>query len=394
MAWISYRFKSGRIRDLVTVTSALLALPLGWGAITGLLIWLSPFIMLNSVLVLKSFVLLNLAGISVLIIAGFRERFFCKYLCPAGCLQDKVASLSSRGKRTQVKIPRLGAFLALLSLSGALAGFPFFLLLDPLVIFYSFFSVFTGQHSLPVIFSLAGLPVLLAVSFFSPNLWCTKLCPLGGLQDLAGGIGKWGMELTRRQAPVKSVYDPARRFIIISGLGLAAGFISNRITGQSKPGHLRPPASADPGNFNLLCIRCGNCVKSCPTGIIRQHTDPGDLLSWMTPEVIFENGYCLETCNNCSRVCPTGSITLFSPEAKKNIKMGYAEVNYEGCLLAKNSECDRCLNSCKYDAISIEPLTGSLNSEPVIDTGACTGCGACVVICPTRVITVLAGTQV
>lgn len=394
MAWLGERYKPALIRDFITLTTAALALPLGWGVFSGLLIWTSPFIMLNSVLVLKSFVFLNLAGISVLIISVFRERFFCKYLCPSGCLQDRIAASAPPRNRTRVKLPRLGAWLALLSLAGAIAGFPFFLLLDPVSVFHSFFSFFTASLTLPLAISLSGLPLLLLLSYFFPNLWCAKLCPLGGLQDLMSDAGKQGAAILKRQYAANSDYSPARRFFLLAGLGLAAGFVSKKITAQNIRDHIRPPAAAEANSFNLLCIRCANCIKSCPTGILKQHADPGDLLSWMTPEVIYENGYCLETCNNCSRVCPSGSITLFSPDAKKNIFMGYAEVNYHGCLLSRNKECDRCVASCKYDAISIEQVSGSLNAAPRVYNKLCVGCGACVVICPVRAITVLTGIKV
>jgi formate hydrogenlyase subunit 6/NADH:ubiquinone oxidoreductase subunit I len=110
----------------------------------------------------------------------------------------------------------------------------------------------------------------------------------------------------------------------------------------------------------------------------------------MTPEVSFAGGgYCLETCNLCSQVCPSGSITLFSPDAKNRIFMGSAELVYEDCLLAKNSECDRCKVACKFDAIKIEAVPGSLLMKPFISTVKCVGCGACAVICPPATIKML-----
>jgi ferredoxin len=108
----------------------------------------------------------------------------------------------------------------------------------------------------------------------------------------------------------------------------------------------------------------------------------GNILSWMTPEVIFSTGYCLETCNLCSTVCPTGAITLFDIRAKEGLVMGTAVINLENCLLFNNTECVKCRESCKYDAIVFTAHGNILNMAPVINNEKCTGCGACKVICP------------
>ena len=134
--------------------------------------------------------------------------------------------------------------------------------------------------------------------------------------------------------------------------------------------------------FNTLCIRCGNCIRSCPTKILHHHIDSSRLISLMTPEVRFINGYCLEDCNLCSKVCPSGSISLFSPGDKKKIIMGKAEIEFDKCWLSNNRECNRCEVSCRYDAIAIGLGEEGSEALPLIDQKLCTGCGACVVICP------------
>jgi Fe-S-cluster-containing hydrogenase component 2 len=118
--------------------------------------------------------------------------------------------------------------------------------------------------------------------------------------------------------------------------------------------------------------------------------DPSEALSWMVPEIRYLDSYCLEECNTCSLVCPSGAISLFDKAAKDRLFIGFAEIDVVDCLLFKNKECDRCKAACSYDAISIEPAEGgAFQVRPVVKRETCVGCGACMVICPPRVITIV-----
>lgn len=125
--------------------------------------------------------------------------------------------------------------------------------------------------------------------------------------------------------------------------------------------------------------------------IITHHIDPSELISFMTPEIRFVDGYCLEECNLCSRVCPTGCITIFSPEAKRKIIMGRAEIILPGCLVINNIECNRCKVSCWYNAIKFDYSVELSKTIPIIDERICVGCGACAVICPPITIKMIPG---
>jgi len=378
--------KSETVRIVSTLAAFFLALPLGLKGVTGIYVWTSPFIMLNSVIILKSFVVLNTLGITVLLVTIFKSRFFCRYMCPSGYCCDKVSGISRSRISIHKKMPPVGTWLALVSLAAALAGIPLLILLDPLAIFHGTFSIFSGDLSLVTILSFSGFPLLLTVNYIFPDIWCSRICPLGGLQDILSDIRKRTIRIINRKVPVNDAYSPARRFFLASGLGLISGFAIPKLISPSRSQYLRPPASLEPAKFNILCIRCGNCIKTCPTKIITHHADYNDITSWMTPEIEFINGYCLETCNLCSTVCPTGSITQFSVKTKDRIFMGSAELNYSNCLLAHNKECDRCLAACKYDAVKIVPASRPLLMTPEIDQKKCVGCGACAVICPTSAI--------
>lgn len=377
------------LRAISTLLAVLLAIPVSWNGLTGIYTWLSPFIMLNSVFTLKSYVWLNIVAFLVLLFVLFRKRWFCHHLCPVGWSCDMVSSLNKHTKFTYTRLPDIGKWLAILSLTAAIVGFPLFIFFDPLAMFNGFFTIFSVKLNLVGIISLSGLPLLLLIHLFFPGIWCTKLCPLGGLQLVIADVKT---QINRHFSKKKTEFpadDSGRRYFLMSGVGLLAGVTVPGFLKPSADGMIRPPAAVEPDLFNILCCRCGNCNKACPTGIIIPHTDFGNIMALMTPEIIFKSGYCLETCNLCSRVCPSGAITLFSVKAKGQLFIGTAEVHLEHCLLLNNTECVRCKESCKYDALAFVAEGNIFNVVPVVDTKKCVGCGACAVICPENCIVII-----
>jgi len=380
---------TNRIRLLSAITAILLATPFSLNQLSGFYLWMSPFIMLNSVLYLKTWVWFNFISLLVLVTVLIRKRWFCRYLCPVGMACDLASEFSKKQKNYLNKIPQIGEWLAAISLVGALSGFPLLMVLDPLAIFNGFFTIFSLEINLLTLVSLSGLPVLIAVHLFLPGLWCGKICPLGGFQDIAFYLKSKAMVLFRKEKETRKAIDRGRRLFLASGTGAAAGLIIPHFLRNNHQTGIRPPASLPEPRFNTLCIRCGSCMKACPTRIIVPDLAPDNLMAWMTPVIRFRKSYCIETCNLCSTVCPSGSITLFSIEAKKEIVMGIAEIHPENCLLTRNAECDRCKQACKYHAVSIEKSEQSILMKPVVDEKKCVGCGACVVICPPEVIRVI-----
>jgi ferredoxin-type protein NapF len=389
MAWIRRIIKKADFRGVFAFVCIFLALPLRWGIFTGMTVWLSPYVMLNSLFVLKSVVWLNsLAGVTLVLIL-LRKRWFCQHICPVGWGCDLV-SQSRKGRGISIKkIPPLGKWMALSSFIAALAGIPLFILLDPMSIFNGFFVIFTKEFSIAVLLSFLGLPLILLLNLPFPGIWCSKLCPLGGMQDEISSVKNILLKRQVREKRVRTMVSTGRRFFLVSGAGLTAGLLLPSFLKPDERRYLRPPGSLPEQRFNTLCLRCGNCIKSCPTGILLHHTDPQHILSWLVPEISFNNGYCLENCNTCSLVCPSGSITLFNKNAKNQLFIGFATIELENCFLTKNKECDRCKAACSYDAIAIEAVEGAAGMLPVVSKDRCVGCGACQLICPPRVIEII-----
>jgi Pyruvate/2-oxoacid:ferredoxin oxidoreductase delta subunit len=86
----------------------------------------------------------------------------------------------------------------------------------------------------------------------------------------------------------------------------------------------------------------------------------------------------------CGTVCPSGAIKQFARDEKKNLVIGIAHVNLENCLLTTFKECDLCKKYCEYNAVEIQ--SNRFPAFPIIVEDRCVGCGACVVVCPERVI--------
>ena len=377
------------IRRISTTIAIFLALPLQLGIFTGFYMWLSPFVMLNSLFLLKSMVWLNVLGWGILIVSIFRNRWFCRYMCPVGLGCDSFSKWGKHSNAFVKKVPRLGRWLALFSLAAALTGIPLFILLDPISIFNGFFAAFASKSSLAVIISFTGLPVLLISHLFLPGIWCGKLCPLGGLFDELTTLRKWVLKIFLKRNKISTEQNFGRRMFIASGTGLLAGAFIPQLLKPDTQQFFRPPASLPVDLFNTLCVRCGSCIKACPTNIIIHHSGNKNVTAWMTPEVSFEKkGYCLEDCNLCGTVCPTGSISPFDLNAKKKLFIGSINIRLEDCLLSDFKECDRCKSVCPYDAIQIIPAQ-NLMMKPVADLSKCVGCGACSAVCPTETISMI-----
>ena len=153
------------------------------------------------------------------------------------------------------------------------------------------------------------------------------------------------------------------------------------------PGPLRPPGSVDEHLLAGLCIRCGNCVRVCPSGIIRQDLTLSTRL--LTPVVRFGGEYCLEDCRACCEVCPSGAIEKLTLADKNRRVIGRARIDLAGCLLSKETECGHCARICPHDAIDVDFSEDTWTTAVRVNEARCNGCGACLSVCPPEVIAIL-----
>ena len=374
-------FKSRHIRYISLGAAILFALPLPLGAFTGLYLWASPFLFVNSLLATGSVAILNLLGFFALALTVFRKRGICRYVCPAGILCDAVSKIPERRKKN---FPDLGKHLIIISFFFALFGIPVFSIFDPFYIFNNFFEILSPEATVIAILKASGLVIIVLLNLIVPNVWCTKLCPLGAFQDL---ISETKKIFVKKKSNEKSGIRLSRRFFISGLLGIGTAILTYKILPFAKKKKLRPPGALPEKDFTSTCIRCGNCIKACPVGIIRPVSGTGGPVAFLSPEIDFTISYCLPECTLCGDVCPSGAITKFTTQKKKTLRIGIAKIELKNCLLTKNKECDRCIFYCDYDAVNI--VSQGLKSHPEIIADKCVGCGACKIVCPAQVIEIV-----
>jgi len=406
----------------IAVIFALPVLPWSWTPLV--LPSLSPHILICSAVAARVIGVATLVGLPMLVFVLVRRRCFCRYACPVGLLAEYTGRLRStrKGRGPIVrkegkgpirrnglegaphqsaqeldlspfsgKLPPMGQWVVLLTVGGALFGYPLFLWLDPLAIFQVVLTESQDPSSLAGQLSAVVLAFILSISLLLPGAWCTRLCPLGATQDLLALPQRL---FRRRTSPTGS--PPAdgkwalsrRSFFSIAlgaaclGLGTRWGSAASKRSSRHQPGRLRPPGAIDPERFTGLCVRCGNCVRACPTKIIRRDLGQGGFAGFLAPAISFAEDYCREDCHACTEVCPSGAITLLSLEEKQKSPIGLAKLDASICLLADDRECDVCARVCPFEAIDIVWHEEEYIALPHVDPEKCPGCGACEVACP------------
>ncbi len=384
---------SVRLLALAAAGAALLGLGRAdWTA--GLLPGISPLAAFSRLLAdgdaaLASAALWLLPAGAVILLAVWRGRFFCNWLCPLGTLLALVSRLSLRRHPLKFR-PNGWIFWALVF--AALAGGPLLLWLDPLSIFNRL-SLPLRQLAPGAAWIAIGFMLLLGImNLVQPLVWCTHFCPLGYFLQRSREV--------RRKSPAGSA-DPQnaagapgaprglapgrREFLGGMLLGLPLGLLTRRLRraiGSEPP--ILPPGATEPGDFAARCSRCYACVAVCPTRVIRVAPPRADRspLQLLQPELDPEKGHCEQHCTRCSEVCPTGAIRRLTKEKKDQRQVGLAVVIRSACLAwTDDTDCLACHEFCPYQAIDIVQNDAGIGC-PVILPDLCRGCGSCQKECP------------
>ncbi len=141
---------------------------------------------------------------------------------------------------------------------------------------------------------------------------------------------------------------------------------------------LRPPWALAEEKFAALCTRCDACLPACPTGIVKRG-------SAGFPEVDFRAGECT-FCGECVSACPTPALDRSARESGLAPWSLVARIG-EACLALNKVVCRSCGDVCEPRAIRFRLALGGV-ALPHLEATACTGCGACVSVCPVAALSV------
>lgn len=115
-------------------------------------------------------------------------------------------------------------------------------------------------------------------------------------------------------------------------------------------------------------------MRACPEAILI----PGRA---GTPVVSFDAGSCT-FCGECARACDEA---VFADLTEQPWTMK-ADID-SSCLLNAGISCQSCTDACDDQALTFD-MRGGLVGQVRVSAANCTGCGACVSVCPAAAITV------
>jgi ferredoxin len=295
---------------------------------------------------------------------------------------------------------------------------------------------------------------VIAANRFLPRFWCRTVCPLGALLGLLsfrpllriwrdvdrctdckkclghchGGCDPHAALRTTEchvcmncieDCPEDAIHfglprlasaahlpvDISRRRLIETALtgGVLYPLMRSTVTSRTspQPDVIRPPGAIAEGDFLRRCLKCGQCMKVCPTNAIQPALLEAGFEGLWTPLLISRIGYCEYNCVLCGHVCPTGAITPLTIEKKlgrenpkKPVKIGTAFYDRGRCLpWAMNIDCIVCEEVCPtspkaiwFENVDVQMRDGKLKriKRPYVDPNLCIGCGICENKCPVR----------
>jgi len=213
---------------------------------------------------------------------------------------------------------------------------------------------------------------------------CVAVCPEGAISLTA----------SRQQTGRDDRLGLARRRVLEAvGVGIAAVVLpkvdwtarrsqsGERVLKISSERLVRPPGALAEDSFVTACVRCGECMKVCPTNTLQPALGEGGLEAIGTPVIVGRIGPCLDQCTACGHACPTSAIAPFTVAEKKHLYMGTANVDRSKCIAwAEDKQCVVCDEACSYDAI-YQDNSGPVG-RPMVDAHICVGCGQCEWVCP------------
>jgi polyferredoxin len=288
--------------------------------------------------------------------------------------------------------------------------------------------------------------VLLGLNLLAERFWCRYLCPLGGMLGLLSKVAILRREvsaectscdLCTESCPTGTIdpsngyqsdpgectmcmeclygcqfgsttfsphygiaqwqeYDPKRRQALMTFGAAAAGAALLKVDfagDRHRPHLLRPPGVIEEELLST-CVRCGQCIRTCPSGALQPALTEAGIEGMWTPVLVPRMGYCDYSCNACGLSCPVQAIPPLNLEQKRVQVMGKASVDRNRCLAwAEDTPCIVCEEMCPLPekAIVLEEVEvlDALDrriflQRPKVVADRCIGCGICEFKCPVQ----------
>lgn len=171
---------------------------------------------------------------------------------------------------------------------------------------------------------------------------------------------------------VAAVYRPTAGVLIMVAPSLQRRALLRGRTVVEQP--LRPPWSGEEGTFLDACTSCGDCLPACPEGVLVEGAGGHPRFDPTRGECTF--------CGACVEVCAPQALAFRRADPPWRLKATITSA----CLTYRGVVCLSCRDACGEAAIRFRPAVGG--SRPELDVERCTGCAACVNVCPTAAILV------
>jgi len=400
-----------------------------------------PLIFLTNMQFKFSFIIPFFLIIILTLIFG---RFFCGWICPLGTaidtidfLMKKIRSLTSKPlirfktRKFHIKYP-ISLFILGSILITVIFTPPILQFFDPDIWIIRIFSL----SNIGIVF----LIILALFSLLSCRLWCKYICPLGAFYGLFSKASFFKLTINKctnctlcNSCPMDASYfsektifahqcilcfnyeykcpqegfsfstpfsralDQSRRsFLKQAGIvlsGLLSGSILSILIKTKNTKLLRPPGVLKERLFIERCLRCFQCVRSCPNQVIKITKLDEGIENIFTPHLEFTEYGCDYNCQVCQIVCPNYAIPLQPLNVKQKTRIGIAIINKDLCVVySKDINCLVCEEFCPIPdkAIKVIEKTKIVKGKalvlqyPVVNNSLCTGCGICQASCPTN----------
>ena len=279
----------------------------------------------------------------------------------------------------------------------------------------------------------------LLLNFRHPRFYCRYICPLGALFGVLGRYSIWRIgkaefecrdcricdrdcegacapsgsirihecvlcmnclgdcrhdQIGYRTAPSAAgeidTPDITRRQLVLTTLTGVASIPVLRLGGYLEenwnPQLVRPPGALPERQLLERCLKCGQCMRICPTNVIHPAGLEAGLEGLWTPVLNFRIGTsgCQHNCIACGHVCPTAAIRPIDLQERTGqgpftsagpIRIGTAFIDRGRCLpWAMDTPCIVCQENCPVSpkAIVTRQIMANVQTggQPVVRTAA------------------------